>query len=103
MDAMKVNQQMLAFQKETFAAFQNLWELTQNQASDTVNQMMDQSPWMPEKGHQAMKKWLMLMNQERKRYTAFVDRGFAICDKMFAPPKAATTPKTKTKTTTAAE
>ncbi|BBO69885.1 hypothetical protein DSCA_38150 [Desulfosarcina alkanivorans] len=103
MDAMKVNQQMLAFQKESFAAFQNLWELTQNQASDSVSQMMDQSPWMPEKGRQAMEKWLTLMNRERKRYTAYVERGFAIYDQMFSPPKAATAPKTKTKRTATAE
>ena len=100
---MKTNQQMLAFQKESFATLQNLWKHTQNQASDTLNQIMDQSPWMPAQGRQAVEKWLTFMNQERQRYTAYVDRGFAIYEKMLSPTKAATAPKTKTKKTATAE
>jgi hypothetical protein len=93
---MKATQQMLAFQKQYLDTFQSFWEFAQNQTAGTVNQIMDQAPWVPSQGRQAVEKWLTLMSQERERYAAHVDRGFAIYEKMFTEPKAAAALKTKT-------
>ncbi len=95
MEFMKVTRQMLAFQKQSFDNFQSLWDLTQTQTSGAGGWLMDQAQWIPAEGRQAMEKWLTLMNQERERYTACVDRGFAMYEKMLNEPQAPTPAKTK--------
>lgn len=95
MDAMKVTQQMIAFQKQSFNNFQSIWELTQTQTSSAAGRLMDQALPIPAEGRQALENWRTLMKQARERFSAYVDRSFAIYEKMLDAPRAATPAKTK--------
>lgn len=95
MDTMTTTQQMIAFQKQSFANFQDFWDLAQTQTSSTVDRFMDQALWIPTEGRKALGDWRAIMKQERKRFAAYVDRQFTIYEKMVAAPQAATPAKTK--------
>ena len=95
MDAMNVTQRMIAFQRQSIHSFQSIWDLTQAQTSSTVDRAMDQTIWMPQEGRQALENWRTLMKQERERFNAYVDQGFAIYEKMLTTPQVATPIKTK--------
>lgn len=95
MDAMNITQQMVAFQKQSIDSFQSIWDLAQAQTSGTVDRMIDQTGWMPPEGRQTLENWRSLMNQERERFSVFVDQYFTICEKMLAAPQAAMPAKTK--------
>jgi len=95
MDAMNLTQQMIAFQKQSVHSFQSIWDLAQAQTTRTVELVVDQTAWMPKEGRQAMENWRSLMNQERDRFSAYIDQCFATYQKMLGAPQAATPAKTK--------
>jgi hypothetical protein len=97
MDAKQVTQQMISYQKQTFNSFQSAWEMAQTQTSSAMDKMMDQATWMPSQGRQALENWRSLMKAEQERFTAYVDRSFAIYEKMVTAPQAVT-PVKKQKT-----
>ena len=98
MDAMNLNQQMIAFQKQSIHSFQSIWELAQAQTASVADRMMDQATWMPKEGRQAFDSWRTLMGQERERFSAYIDQCFAIYEKMLNAPQAATPAQTPKKT-----
>ena len=84
MNPQKITQQWLAFQKQSFENFQSVWQLAQTQTSGTVDRLLDQA-WVPQENRQLIENWRTLIKNERDRYTAFVDRGFAIYEEMMEP------------------
>ncbi|WP_419658582.1 hypothetical protein Dvar_74140 [Desulfosarcina variabilis str. Montpellier] len=84
MNPQKITQQVLAFQKQSFENFQSVWQLAQTQTSSTMDRLLDQA-WVPQENRQLIENWRTLIKKERDRYTAFVDRGFAIYEEMMAP------------------
>ena len=101
MDAMKLTQQMLDFQKQSVHSFQSIWDLAQAQTTSILDQVMDQTTWMPKEGRQALENWRTLMNQERDRFGAYVDQCFATYQKLLDAPQVAT--RTKAKKTVSAK
>ena len=97
MDAMNLTQQMIAFQKQSFHSFQSIWDLAQAQTSSTLDRVMDQTTWIPKEGRQALENWRTLMNEERDRFSAYVDQCFATYQKMLGAPQVTTPTKTKKK------
>lgn len=97
MDAMKVTQQMVAFQKQSFNSFQSVWDLAQTQTSNAVDGWMDQTSWIPREGRKTIEDWCSFMKKERERFTANVDQYFTTCEKMLGSPQAAK-PAKKNKT-----
>ena len=95
MEPLNVTRQMLAFQKQAVNNFQSMWDFTQTQTSTTVDQLMDQAPWIPQESRKALENWRTLMKQERERYSAYVDQCFVVYEKMLDAPQAATPAKTK--------
>ena len=95
MDAMNVTQQMIAFQKQAINNFQRIWDFTQAQTADNLDRMIDQAVWIPREGRQALENWRTLMNQERDRFSAYVDQSLAMYEKMLTPSPAAPPAKTK--------
>jgi hypothetical protein len=85
MNPQKITQQWIAFQKQSFENFQSIWQQTQTQTSSTVDRLLDQAIWVPQENRQMIENWRTLMNNERDRYTAFVDRGFTIYEEMLEP------------------
>lgn len=84
MNPQKITQQWLAFQKQSFENLQSIWQLAQTQTSGTVDRLLDQT-WVPQENRQLIENWRTLIKNERDRYTAFVDRGFAIYEEMMEP------------------
>ncbi|WP_372683587.1 hypothetical protein [Desulfosarcina sp.] len=95
MESLNVTRQMLAFQKQTVNNFQSMWDFAQAQTSTTLDQFMDQAPWMPQESRKALDNWRTLIDQERKRFSAYVDQCFVVYEKMLDAPAAATPAKTK--------
>lgn len=97
MNPQKITQQWLDFQKQSFENFQSIWQLAQTHTSSTVDRMLDQAFWVPQENRQMLESWRTMMDKERERYAAFVDRGFTIYEEMLAPlTKAVSTKTTKT-------
>jgi len=97
MDAMNLTQQMIAFQKQSIYGFQSIWDLAQAQTSSSLDRVMDQATWIPKEGRQALENWRTLMDQERDRFSAYVDQCFATYQKMLDAPQVATPTKFKKK------
>jgi len=95
METKNVTRQMLAFQKQAVNQFQSMWDLAQTQTASAVDQLMDQAAWIPEESRQPLENWRTLMNQERERFSAYVDQCFVIYEKMLVSPQAATPAKSK--------
>ncbi len=95
MEPLNVTRQMLAFQKQAVNNFQSLWDFTQTQTSTTVDQLMDQAPWIPQESRKALENWRTLMKLERERFSTYVDQCFVVYEKMLDAPQAATPAKTK--------
>lgn len=95
MEPLNVTRQMLAFQKQAVNNLQSMWDFAQTQTSTTVDQLIDQTPWIPQENRKALENWRTLMKQERERFSAYVDQCFVVYEKMLDAPQAATPAKTK--------
>jgi hypothetical protein len=95
MDAQQVTQQMISFQKQSLDNVQRFWDLAQTQVSGTVDQLLDQATWIPEDNRRALDNWRTLVKKEQERFAAYAERGFSIYEKMFSPPTAPKTTKSK--------
>ena len=95
METKNVTRQMLAFQQQAVNHFQSMWDLAQTQTASAVDRLMDQAAWIPEESRQPLENWRTLMNQERERFSAYVDQCFVIYEKMLVSPQAATPAKSK--------
>jgi hypothetical protein len=101
MEAHQLTKQMIAFQKQALSNWQNTMDTVQIQASDVMDQMVDQALWLPQTGRDTFAKWHTLIKEERKHFNTYLNKGFAIYESfllespMAASPKSKPGPKTK--------
>ena len=82
MEANHFTKQVIDFQKQSFDNLQSIWDFTQQQASETIDKMLDQALWVPPAGRQALENWRSSMAEGRKQFSAYVDQSFDMCEKM---------------------
>jgi len=91
MDQQKMLQQMMEFQKTTFDNAFNAMTKLQEQGETMVEMFVNQSPWLPDNGKQAIKDWIQAYQKGRVDFKTTVDGNYEKVKDFFAtfqPPKA---------------
>jgi hypothetical protein len=98
MELKETTQQVLDFQKQVLDNWDAAATLMENQATSTLDWMLDSAVWMPKEGRRAMEQWMTVLKEERGRLKAHLDQGLTTAEKIFAPSQtpATTTPKSTT-------
>ena len=87
MEASQITKQVIDFQKTSFENWYSAMSLFQDQAVSTVDMMLDQAYLIPEDGRNAIQSWMGVLQEERDRFKAYVDKGFSTLEKAIAEPR----------------
>lgn len=87
-------QQMIDLQKTSFLNLYKAATTVQKQANSAMDLMLNQVPWIPSEGRQAISDWLGTCQQEGDRFKAYVEKSFANLGMYFSPEAVAKTTKT---------
>ena len=87
METNQITRQILDFQKTSFENWYSALSLFQDQAVSTVDMMLDQARLMPEENRNVIQNWMGVLQEERGRFKAYVDKGFATLEKVVAEPR----------------
>ena len=87
METIQITKQVIDFQKTSFENWYSAVTLFQDQAVSTVDMMLDQAYMIPEDGRNAIQGWMGVMQEERDRFKAYVDKGFSALEKAIAEPR----------------
>jgi hypothetical protein len=98
MEASQITKQVIDFQKTSFENWYSALTLFQDQAVSTMDMVLDQAPMIPEDGRNAIQGWMGVLQEERDRFKAYVDKGFNALEKAVSEPRKPTE-KTKKATT----
>lgn len=91
----QIAKQVIDFQKISFDNWFGTVALVQDQATSTVDRMLDQANWMPSEGRKAIQNWMSACTDERDRLKAYVDESFVGAQQLFDKPKKAAPAKAK--------
>lgn len=94
MDQAKITRQMIEFYKTSYDNTFNAMVILQEQTEKMVGLFLEQSPWFPKEGKEAVKEWVKTYKQGRDAYKASVDESYKKVTDYFA--SAAKTEKAKT-------
>lgn len=83
MEQGKVAKQMIDFHKATFDNTFNAMSILQEQTERMVNMFLEQSPWVPEDGRQAINEWVKAYKKGRTSFKATVDESYKKVDDFF--------------------
>jgi len=84
MDAQKIAQYNLNFQKTVFESGYHAVCLLQDQTEKAVNTMMEQMPWIPDAGKKATEDAVTAFKNMRNDYKKAVDDGFRRLEESFS-------------------
>lgn len=87
MEASQITKQVIDFQKTSFENWYSALSLFQDQAVSAMDLMLDQAYLIPEDGRNAIQGWMGVMQEERDRFKAYVDKGFTTLEKVIAEPR----------------
>jgi polyhydroxyalkanoate synthesis regulator phasin len=76
--------QAVIFQKNLFENTYNIIAKVQDQATEAVDTLMNQTRLVPEEGRQVMKSWIIACREVRDRYKSYVEEGFTGLEKRFS-------------------
>lgn len=83
MEANKISQQVLDFQKDALASWFDAVSILQDQFEKVVNTALDQCPGLPAQGRKAIENWEEAFKSGRKNFKQQIDNGFEQADKLF--------------------
>jgi hypothetical protein len=95
MEYTQITKQVIDFQKISFLNWYDTMAMLQDQATSTMNMVMQQNTWWPEEGRKAIQNWVNACQKERGRLKSYVDEGFADLEKFVAEDKRAAQTKIK--------
>jgi hypothetical protein len=78
-------QQMIDFQKTSFLSFYKAATAVQKQANSALDLVLNQVPWIPSEGRQAISDWLGTCRQEGDRFKTYVEKSFSNLGIYFSP------------------
>ena len=84
MEQGKVAKQMIDFHKATFDNTFNAMSILQEQTERMVNMFLEQSPWVPEEGRQAINDWVKAYKKGRTSFKESVDDSYKKVDDFFS-------------------
>jgi len=84
MDAGKLTIQALEFNRAAFDQVFNAVAAVQDQAEGLINLWVEQSPWFPTEGKDAIRKWENPYRKSRETLKAAVDEGYKRAESMLA-------------------
>lgn len=95
MDQGKITKQMIEFHKTTFDNTLNAMEILQEQTEKMVNMFLDQAPWFPAEGKQAVNEWVKTYKKGREAFKESVNESYEKVEEAFGKmEKTAAKPKT---------
>ena len=103
MEQIDIVKQIIDFNKATFDNSFKAMVLIQEQTERMVSSFLEQNPWLPEEGKQAISEWIKAYRKGRDDFKKYVDDSFKQVDDFFTgseKAKKATTKKTSTVKTT---
>lgn len=91
----QITKQVIDFQKTSFTSWYEAVALLQNQATSAVDNMLDQSTWIPEEGRQAIASWMDVCQQEQGRLKDYIDGSISGVEKLMTSSKKSSPAKPK--------
>ncbi len=76
MEQAKITRQMIEFYKTTFDNTSNAMMILQEQTEKMVGIFLEQSPWFPKEGKEAVNEWVKTYKRGRDAYKASVDESY---------------------------
>ena len=76
MEQGKITKQMIEFQKTAFDNMFNAMTILQEQTEKMVNMFLEQAPWLPAEGKEAVNEWLKTYKKGREAYKTSVNESY---------------------------
>jgi hypothetical protein len=76
MEQAKFTRQMIEFYKTTFDNTFNATMILQEQTEKMVGLFLEQSPWLPKEGKEAVNEWVKTYKRGRDAYKTSVDESY---------------------------
>jgi hypothetical protein len=76
MEQAKFTRQMIEFYKTTFDNTFNAMMILQEQTEKMVGLFLEQSPWLPKEGKEAVNEWVKTYKRGRDAYKTSVDESY---------------------------
>ena len=92
-EANSITKQVLDFQKGAFSSWYGAMSILQEQATLTVDRMLNQAIWIPDEGRQAIFSWASAWKNEGDRFKTYVEESFSGLEKRLVPEITATLAK----------
>ena len=93
----QITKQAIDFQKTTFTNWYDAVAMLQDQATSTMESMLNQTNLVPEEGRKAIKSWASACQDERNRFKIYMEAGFDGLEKHFVKKIKRTPAKTEEK------
>ena len=84
MEQAKFTRQMIEFYKTTFDNTSNAMMILQEQTEKMVGLFLEQSPWFPKEGKEAVNEWVKTYKRGRDAYKTSVDESYKKVKEYFA-------------------
>lgn len=84
MEQAKFTRQMIEFYKTTFDNAFNAMMILQEQTEKMVGLFLEQSPWFPKEGKEAVNEWVRTYKRGRDAYKTSVDESYKKVKDYFA-------------------
>lgn len=84
MEQVKFTRQMIEFYKTTFDNTFNAMTILQEQTEKMVGLFLEQSPWFPKEGKEAVNEWIKTYKRGRDAYKTSVDESYRKVKEYFA-------------------
>ena len=76
MEQEKITKQMIEFHKTTFDNTFNAMTILQEQSEKMVNMFLEQAPWFPAEGKEAVNEWLKTYKKGREAFKTSVNESY---------------------------
>jgi polyhydroxyalkanoate synthesis regulator phasin len=83
MEQEKITKQMIEFHKATFDNTFNAMTILQEQTEKMVNMFLEQAPWFPAEGKEAVNEWLKTYKKGREAFKASVNESYKKVEEFF--------------------
>ena len=84
MNSVKIEKQMIDFQKTTFDNSFSAMVMLHKQAERMTQTLLDQATWMPAEGKKAINDWIKAYNKGCEDFKKLVDENFKTVEAFFA-------------------
>lgn len=83
MEQGKITKQMIEFHKTTFDNTFNAMEILQEQTEKMVNMFLEQAPWLPAEGKQAVNEWVKTYKKGREAFKEGANESYEKVEEFF--------------------